>query len=213
MRALRPTILLISLSLTGTPLALAEEDKAILLFNGKDLSGWKRVSADPANNPESTWTVRDGILHCTGSPVGYIRTEKAHSNYRLHLEWRWVEKGDNSGVLIHATGPDKVWPKAIEPQIQKGRSGDLWLIDGFEVREHVNKEDRRIAKLAEDSEKPLGEWNEMEVVCRGSSLQVFVNGVLQNDVHDCSVTEGFIGLQSEAHPIQFRNIRLTPASD
>lgn len=213
MRVFQFAFCVIFLIFGGTLLAGAEEGKPIALFNGKDLSGWKRVSGDPANNPETTWTVHDGLLDCTGDPVGYIRTEKSYSNYRLQLEWRWVKKGDNSGVLIHVSGPDKVWPKAIEPQISKGQSGDLWLIEGFEVREHANKEDRRIAKLAEDSEKPLGEWNEMEVICRGNTLRVWVNSVLQNEVHDCSVTEGPIGLQSENHPIQFRRILLTPLAD
>src|SRR5262245_48946577 len=60
----------------------------IALFNGKDLTGWVQYLPDGAD-PSKTWSVKDGAIHCTGEPAGYIRTEKNFKNYFLVVEWRW----------------------------------------------------------------------------------------------------------------------------
>ena len=52
------------------------------LFNGKDLTGWVNVNTKP-----ETWTVRDGILICSGHPVGVMRTDRQYENFLLHIEW------------------------------------------------------------------------------------------------------------------------------
>ena len=67
----------------------------ISLWNGKDLSGWKLFVEDPDIDVNDIWSVKDGVIHCTGVPNGYMRTESDYSNYILYLEWRWVEKGSN----------------------------------------------------------------------------------------------------------------------
>ena len=58
------------------------------------------------------------------------------------------------------------------------------------------------------SEKPAGEWNEAEVICKGDRITVYVNGVLQNECSGVN-TRGYIALQSEGGPLEFRNIYLT----
>ena len=65
-------------------------EKTTVLFNGKDLSGWKVVlkSVEGETFNGETFSVRDSVLHVTGKPFGYLRTEKKYSDYRLHLEWR-----------------------------------------------------------------------------------------------------------------------------
>ena len=63
------------------------------LFNGKDLTGWVDV-----NTSKETWTVRDGLLVCTGKPIGVMRSEKQYENFILHIEWRHMQAGGNSGV-------------------------------------------------------------------------------------------------------------------
>ncbi len=196
--------------------ALAENDPneqaTVSLFNGQDFSGWVRFIPDPNVDLDTVWQVKDGVIHCTGNPNGYIRTEKPYSNYRLEFEWRWVEKPGNSGVLLHITGEDKVWPKSIEAQLKSENAGDFWVIDGTDFKEHVNKEDRRVPKKEESNEKPIGEWNTMRIECRGNTIKVYVNDLLQNEATEASVSEGMIGLQSEGAPIEFRNITLTPLS-
>ncbi len=201
----------------------AAQPKPIALFNGKDLAGWeariwdgKAQDWDKTTPASAVWTVKDGILHCTGRPVGYLRTTKAYENYILELEWRWPKgsKGGNSGVLLHATTEKGlgIWPKSIESQLHRGNAGDFWAI-GTTIRVpdmDKRKKGRRHLNLTDDSEKPIGEWNKMKVACIGDRITVHVNGDLVNAATKCSQTKGRICLQSEGHPIHFRNVKLTP---
>jgi hypothetical protein len=76
--------------------------------------------------------------------------------------------------------------------------------------EHTNKAAWSVTKLAQSSEKPAGEWNTMEVVCKEKTIEVFVNGVLQNKGTNLNVSSGSICLQSEGKEIEFRNVFLSP---
>jgi len=60
------------------------------------------------------------------------------------------------------------------------------------------------------SEKPVGEWNTCDIVCRGDRVTVRVNSVLQNEVTGSSVASGAIGLQAEGKPVEFRNLFIEP---
>jgi hypothetical protein len=64
--------------------------------------------------------------------------------------------------------------------------------------------------MHDHNEKPLGEWNHYEAVCDGDTIRLTINGLLQNVATECTVTKGYIGLQSEGTPIQFRTIVLEP---
>ena len=72
----------------------AEVPKWVDLFNGKDLTGWVDVNTSP-----DTWSVKDGILICKGKPIGVMRSEKQYENFLLHVEWRHMEPGGNSGIF------------------------------------------------------------------------------------------------------------------
>lgn len=187
----------------------------IALCNGKDFAGWKIFSDNKQVDANTAWSVKDGVIRCEGSPRGYICTETDYANYHLHLEWRWPEKeGGNSGVLLHMSVPDKIWPRSIECQLHSTNAGDFWVIDGVEFKEHLDKGERvtgrRTKKLKESSEKPIGEWNVYEIICKDDWIVVLVNGVLQNVATRTSVTSGKICLQSEGTPIEFRNIYIEP---
>ena len=199
----------------------------IVLFNGKDFTGWVRKLKDPNVDVDSIWSVKDGILYCTGAVKGYIRTEAKYADYFFHVEYRWPEKGGNSGVLAHMQGPDNVWPKSIECQMLTGKAGDFLVIGTgekylkniqieqrakggprVEVNQYVNN--RRVRKLKDSSEKPIGEWNTYEVLCMDDWIVVLVNGVLQNVATKSTLTCGSICLQSELTPVEFRNIYVEP---
>ena len=182
-----------------------------MLFNGKDLTGLKGFIPDEKVDPASVWSVKDGVIHCKGEPAGYIRTTEKYSNYRLCFQWRWVgKKGGNSGCLLHIQDQDAVWPKSIESQLHAGDAGDFWVIGGTDFKEHTNPDDRRVPKMKRSSENPVGQWNRMAVLCDANTIRVAVNGVLQNVATETTVTEGYIGWQSEGTPIEFRGLCLTP---
>ncbi len=209
---------------TGLNATAAEDDaKTVQLVNGKDLTGWthylwdlKAGKEDTTTTASAVWTVEDGVLKCKGRPTGYLRTEKEYENYKLEVQWRWEpgSAGGNSGVLVHTTTPNALgqWPKSIEVQLFRGNAGDFWVIgttlDVPNVEER--RKGRRHLNLTDDSEKPIGEWNTMEIVCQGNEITVHVNGDLVNHATNCSATRGAISLQSEGAPVQFRKVALTP---
>ncbi|MGC1274287.1 MAG: DUF1080 domain-containing protein [Planctomycetaceae bacterium] len=202
----------------------------VKLFNGKDLSGWKAVLDDAQADPAKTWSVKDGLLHCTGTPRGYVRTDRDDfKNYKLQVEWRWPEgtpENANNGVLVHTTTPNAlgVWAKSLEVQLGNGNAGDFWVIPGDDAADPttidvplkgVPGEEHRIAgrrhfNFTDDSEKPHGQWNTLEIVCRGDAVTVKVNGDVVNYAFNSSVTTGAIALQSEGAPIEYRSVVLTP---
>ncbi|MDR0901797.1 MAG: DUF1080 domain-containing protein, partial [Opitutaceae bacterium] len=137
----------------------------------------------------------------------------------------------NSGVLLHVQGPDTVWPECLEAQLQEQNAGDFYLMGGVTTAEWAALRERqvaaanaasdkaalekalanrRLARKAPSSEKALGEWNRYEIICRGGTVTLRVNGVEQNHGAKVSRTSGHIALQSEGAPVQFRNIKLDP---
>lgn len=187
-----------------------EPKERIELFNGKDLSGWVLIAGQ---EPQKTFTVEDGVVKCTGRPAGYMRTEKKYKNYRFVMEWRFIKPG-NSGVLVHMSGKDVVWPRSLECQGAYQNQGDFWVIGGFEFKEHKAGGERvggrRLAKLGPHNEKPVGEWNTYEIVCDGDTVLPHVNGKLMNEAHECSDTSGHICIQSEGAQWEARKICLEP---
>lgn len=189
--------------------------KTIALFDGSDLSKWTYYLQDSDAEMKDVWSIEDGVLVCRGKPRGYLRTKEAYGDYKLTLEWRWPKGsgGGNSGVLLHTTGEDTVWPKSVEAQLYRQNAGDFWVIGGTDIdvpNEAERRKGRRHLNLTDDSEKPIGQWNRMEVVCKGGKITVHVNGDLVNKGSNCTVTKGDICLQSEGTEIHFRNIKLTP---
>ena len=77
------------------------------------------------------------------------------------------------------------------------------------MHERTDKTKIVVAKKSASNEKPVGEWNTLEVTCRDNSITVLVNGLLQNEATGVTLSKGYICLQSEGKDIEFRNISLT----
>lgn len=182
--------------------------KAVKLFNGKDLSNWVFKLKDPSVDPAKVFTVSNGVIHISGSPFGYMRTKESYSDYKLNVEWRWPSEATNSGIFIHAQEPDSIWLRCIECQLKAGNAGDFVCMNGSDMKEKTDKSKIVVNKYAASSEKPAGEWNTMEVVCRGNEISVYVNGILQNKGTGLNISKGSICLQSEGKEIEFRNVFL-----
>lgn len=203
-------LMLLGLCSGGLAHAVDEAPGEIALFNGENLDNWKLFLPDAAANPAETWSVKDGILRCTGTPAGYMRTKEVFEDFELRFQYRWPGEGGNNGVLFHVQEPDMVWPKSFEGQMYHENAGDIYVIEGSDINERTDKEDRRVKKLEDSSEKPLGEWNDYRVVAKGDTFELYVNGVLQNRATGATLTSGYIAFQSEGAPIEYRNIVLKP---
>ena len=192
------------------------------LFNGKDLSGWVNV-----NTAKDTWSVRDGLLVCTGRPIGVMRTEKQYENFVLHIEWRHMEAGGNSGTFIWSAGTvpaGRQLPKGLEVQMleldwvnqHKRKDGTLppiayvhgELFGAGSLKTVPDNPRGSRSKSIENRCKGKGQWNTYVVVAVDGVVKLSVNGKFVNGVSKASVKKGYICLESEGAEIHFRNIKI-----
>lgn len=213
--------------LTGTT-ALSQSSS---LFNGRDLSGWHAdvPALDTASALTSPFIVRNGLLVSLGKPGGHLITDKIYQNYRLEVEYRFASTPGNCGVLVHASRPRALYgmfPQSIEVQMENKNAGDFWcIVEDIEVPDMetrrgpkekwgiVEGRNRRIQNLTDDSENPVGEWNTMEIECRGNEIKVWVNGDMVNHGFNCTARKGQIAVQAEGSEVEFRKIVMTSLKD
>jgi hypothetical protein len=203
----------------------ASDPSPVVLFNGKDLTGWYSFLEKQGRDqdPNGNFKVENSVIHILGQDFGYIATEKSYENYTLTVEFKWGEKQfapratgkRDSGVLYHFPEgePDKVWPKSLECQVQETDTGDIWCVGGTTVESPnhsaIEWNQKRVYRTA-DFEKPHGEWNTVRIVARGDTIEHYVNGHLVNSGTKATVIRGRILLQSEGAEIYYRRIELTP---
>jgi hypothetical protein len=188
----------------------------VQLFNGSNLDGWSTYFQDESVKASDVWSVQNGVINCKGKPNGYLRTVEEYSDYKLHLEWRWVGEPTNSGVLLHTQGEDKIWPLCVEAQLMHNNAGDFVTIQHGSVitvrgEKHTPPADKIfkvVPKEHPSNEKQPGQWNSYDIICKDDTIKLYVNGKLQNSATEVSLTSGNIGLQSEGSEIEFRNIYL-----
>jgi len=210
----------LALAAAGAP---ADEPAAAFvdLFNGKDLAGWVNVNTAP-----DTWSVKDGVLVCSGRPLGVMRSEKQYENFVLHVEWMHLEAGGNSGVFIWSNSSpreDNRLPDGVEVQMleldwvklntRDGKvppvayvHGELFGVGGVTVVPDNPRGER--SKSVENRCKGRGEWNAYDVVAVDGVVKLAVNGKFVNGVSRSSRRKGYLCLESEGGLIHFRNIRI-----
>jgi len=188
------------------------------------LPGWRFFCENPDTPIGEVWTVaaKDGhrVLHCKGTPLGYLATIDDYTSFTLSLQWRWPSgKPGKGGVLLRMTGSDKIWPKSLEAQINAGDAGDFWGLDGytlsgpksrFKTLSHPQFGSLSNVKKAAALEKPAGQWNQYEIAANGETVILTINGQEVNRATACAITPGKICLTAEGSEIEFRDIRLAP---
>jgi len=184
-----------------------EDEEFVPLFNGRDLNGWVNVNCAP-----ETWTVRDGMIVCTGVPTGVLRTDRHYQNYVLELEWRHMKKGGNAGLFIHSdpvTAVGKPFTRSIELQIMDGNAGDIFSIHGATMTPDKPHPKGWVRSFpSEDRMNPTGQWNSYRVESRNGTATLAVNGKIVTRGYHLNPRKGYICLESEGSEIHFRNIRI-----
>jgi hypothetical protein len=185
------------------------------------LESWKSYHQNGAKTAD-VWSLdAQGVLQSQGQPLGYLFTEKTYDNFVLELDWRWPpgKEPGNGGVLIRCTGPDKIWPKSLEAQINAGSAGDFWGLDGYQLDGPADRkkslEHPQFGKLTNVQksaavEKPAGQWNHYKIVADGPVVTLEINGQTVNRATACETAPGKIVLTAEGSPIEFRNVLLRP---
>jgi len=193
--------------------------KTKVLWKSKDFTTWELIS-NPAAAIDSVCKIEaDSVLSVVGKPIGYLAIIDSFENYKLHLEYRWpidAAKNSNSGILVHiASGPiDRtIWPKCFQIQTKITRTGDMLPMAGAKFSEPLSTppdaKTPQLERKKSDSEKPLGEWNIVEVICLNDTIECMINGIVLNKVTKCDPHSGKIGIQLEGTPFQLCNIWLT----
>jgi hypothetical protein len=189
------------------------------LFNGKDLTGWINVNTAP-----DTWSVRDGMLICTGKPIGVMRSDRMYENFVLYVEWMHLEPGGNSGMFLWSSAaPRGNLPNGIEIQmleldyVNQGRAGspprDIAYVHGEtwgvgDVKAVPDNPRGIRSKSLENRALGRGNWNTYIVVAVDGVIKMSVNGKVVNGLSQSSQKKGYICMESEGAEIHFRNIRI-----
>lgn len=227
---------------TATPAQGAAKEKVIHLLNGKDLNGFytfirnsddRKIAPDLNKDPDRVYTLtKEGHLRVSGQHMGYLATKKNHGNYRLVAEFRWGKKtwdgkgrGRDAGLFFNATGEDKLFMKSQECQLLEGATGDLCLISGADLTVNGVNGAKRFDRPGkgewknelgfrgpDEVEKPLGEWNRIEIVNRNGRVKLTVNGRVMVDGRKADPNAGKILIQSNNAELFYRRLDLYPLS-
>jgi hypothetical protein len=210
-------LLLVPALLLASSLFAADSDDFVPLFNARDLSGWVNANCAP-----ETWSVTNGMIHCTGKPTGAMRTTRQYENFVLEAEWRHLSSGGNSGVFIWGTpiaAPGVPFLRGIEVQVldhgynANGKNqwftthGDVFPIHGATMKPFGRHNGQR-SFPSEERSKPSPEWNHYRIVCTNGTIRLSVNGKEVSGGEDCNYRKGYLALESEGAPVEFRNIRI-----
>src|SRR4051794_39284617 len=194
-RFLQPLALLVSASSLALAIDIPPHEAPIVLFNGGDLSQFDTFLKTKGLNsdPDQVFKVENGVIHVSGTEMGYIISKRSFQHFYLRAEFKWgqgtfAERAGlarDSGILFHIQGPDKVWPRSVEFQVQEGGTGDFWMTDGASLtgldgKRVTGPEGKalRIDRIGKGAwknvagyrdpvgevEKPHGEWNVLELV-------------------------------------------------
>jgi len=178
------------------------------------------------NTAEDTWKVKNGILVSTGKPIGVMRSEKQYENFIMHVEWRHMEKGGNSGVFAWSKAepdPESRLPDGVEIQmLELGWvelntkdgvvppiayvHGELFGVGGVKTDPDNPRGER--SKSIENRCKGKGEWNTYDVVCVDGVIKLSVNGKFVNGIRNSTQKKGYLCLEAEGAEIHMRNFRL-----
>jgi len=150
------------------------------------------------------WSAHDGVISFASGYTGYLRTEQSYRNFLLHVEWRWPERAGNSGVFVGQSGRDVNWPLSVQVNLKAGAAGELLAQDTLTFTDGSKK-----ISAGHPAEKTVGEWNTLEIFCKGDAVDATVNGVKQSHA-DHVPSEGQIAFQLENTAVDFRNIYLEP---
>jgi hypothetical protein len=206
-----------------SPIAWANEAGEFTpMFNGKDLSGWVNV-----NCAAGTFVVKEGEIVTTGSPTGFLRTDRQYENFVLELDWMHVNTQEvgNSGVFVWGDPIPAVgtpYTRGIEVQvlvnleykdkktgaITATSHGDLFSIWGAKCmpdRPHPLGWERCLP-IASHA-KGGGQWNHY-IVANDGVIKLSVNGTEVSGVSKCSPRKGYLALESEGAECHFKNIKI-----
>jgi hypothetical protein len=168
----------------------------VSLFNGKDLTGWRFGETTPTlQTLPPNWKVEDGVIKLSGGNSPHLASRREFADFDVRLQWRAMRDRYNSGFFIRSGRDVKA------NQINLSQSAVGKLMSGADGGNPVP-----------ELQKPVGEWNDWRVVAVGDRVTFWCNGRRAWEVSDFKDRRGYLGLQAEGAPMEFRNIRIKELS-
>lgn len=200
--------------------------------------GWSALSLEDfthVNCDPDTWSATNGMIHSTGHPIGVIRTRNPVTNFELSVEWRHLKSGGNSGVFVWAT-PESIkeleegkgrLPTGIEVQVldhgyteqyekSSGKKAD-WFTTNGDVFPTGTTKMHPFPPLSPNGvrsfprknlSKGINEWNHYYIRAINGEVRLWVNGEEVSGGTEIKPATGYLCLESEGSPIDFRNLRI-----
>ena len=198
--------------------------------------GWKSLGGADfvnVNGDPDTWSWKGGEAHCTGKPVGVTRTRKIYTNFELVVQWRHLRSAGNSGVFVwvppeslEGLAPGRL-PHGIEVQIldhgyterherRTGRKADWFTTNGdvFPVGQSKLTPFPPLSPNGKRSfpskrlSKGVGQWNHYYIRAINGEVRLWVNGEEVSGGTGGTPPTGYLCLESEGSPVEFRNLRI-----
>jgi hypothetical protein len=199
--------------------------------------GWKQLGGKDfvnVNCDKDTWTWEDGAVHCTGLPVGVCRTTTQYTNFELVAEWRHNKSAGNSGIFVWAPPaaleglkPNKLPGAGIEVQIldhgftekyvQRTKKAPDWFTTNGDVFPVGTSKMTPFPPVSPNGSrgfprknlsKGVGQWNHYYVRAINGEIRLWVNGEEVSGGNNIEPRIGYLCLESEGSPIDFKNIRV-----
>jgi hypothetical protein len=228
--------LAIAAALLATSLPAEDQSSPKAFIDGTG-PGWQDLTFDdfvPVNGEADTWSAKGDVIHCTGQPVGVTRSKEPVTNFELVAQWRHLKSGGNSGIFVWAAEEalkglpkGKLPPGGIEVQIldhgfkenyerTSGKKADWFTTNGdvFAVGKSTMKPFEPISPNGKRSfprkelSKGAGQWNHYYIRAINGELRLWVNGEEVSGGTNCEPATGYLCLESEGAPVEFKNIRL-----
>jgi hypothetical protein len=200
-------------------------------------TGWKTLGEEDfvnVNCDPQTWSWKGGEVHGTGQPIGMIRTRKPLANFEIVAQWRHLRSGGNSGLFVWATDealkdipPGKLPRGGIEVQVldhgfaeqyekKTGKKGTFFTTHGDVFPVGTSKmtpfpptsPNGQRSFPSKHLSKGVGEWNHYYVRCINGEVRLWVNGEEVSGGTGCEPRQGYLCLESEGSPVEFRQIRV-----
>jgi hypothetical protein len=218
-----------------TTLILADEPPAARI-DGNTL-GWVTLGEKDftnANCDPDTWKWReDGVLACKGTPVGVLRSVKQYTNFEMVVQWRHLKKAGNSGVFVWA--PEKQLfalkrnqlPHGIEVQVldhgyseeyeKSTKKKATWFTTNGDVFPVGSSKMKPFPPISPDGSrsfprknvsKGINEWNHYYIRAINGEVRLWVNGEEVSGGSNIEPRTGYLCLESEGSPIEFKGIKV-----
>lgn len=199
--------------------------------------GWRALGGDDFTNVnchDGTWTWRDGAARCTGQPVGVIRSKQKFTNFELVAQWRHEQAGGNSGIFVWTSDaalqglqPGTLPKGGIEVQVldngftaqyekATGKKGD-WFTTHGDVFPVGTAKLKPFEPLSPDGSRSFprkqlsrdhGQWNHYYVRAINGEIRLWVNGEEVSGGAEADPRTGYLCLESEGAPVEFKNLRI-----